>query len=292
MESSLHIGILGIGAIGSVFASLLQEQKSWKLHLFNRSSKKDIHVRFPDQTYHIQQETKKSLQEMKSLDWLFICLKEYHYEQAKSLIQSLIGEKTRVVLIRNGLQLSKSIEGLCPQHRILETIIDCPTEKISDQAYAAFQYPILYLPEQEGSKVFQQLMPPLISVRTIEDFDIQSWKKCIESSCLGLLMIYVDGDCGAIRQGNFIPLYKSLIQEAMLIAAAENIVLEASFVEQLEEKFHAYPDEKQSSMYRDYRSNSEIEWKAKSGLIQSMADQHGIALPTHQMIFNTLNLEV
>ena len=99
------VGILGIGAIGSVIMTGLFRNENLKLHHFNRSKKEMAMVQFFDTVYSIPLNIQQDIFIPIKLDWLIICLKEHQFENAKNIFQKLKFKK---------FYLHRKLQPLCP----------------------------------------------------------------------------------------------------------------------------------------------------------------------------------
>ena len=91
------VGILGIGAIGSVMAKELSLNQNLELFFFNRSEKKEIQVQFKDKIHQLSTINSNEISAENQLDWLVICLKEYHFEGAKNWFKKM---RERLIMSR------------------------------------------------------------------------------------------------------------------------------------------------------------------------------------------------
>ena len=121
------VGIFGIGKIGSVLVKHLHQIKSNQYFYFNRSNKTEIKIKYQDTLSTISICLSES-NDIK-LDWLIVCIKEYHYKEAMPEIIKLINHDTKIAVFRNGLRLSSNLIDIASDENILETIIHCPTQK-------------------------------------------------------------------------------------------------------------------------------------------------------------------
>lgn len=288
MESAQNIGIIGIGAIGSTISCVLNTAKNHNFYYFNRSEKSEIKVSFPDKEILIQAEINPFPKESITLDWLVICLKVNQYKNAEALLQELIGPKTKVVLIRNGINLIDSISHICLSENMLSCIIDCPVQTKNDGSYQALKYPKLILPKNQLATTFRSVFYSSLSIEIVDDYNIRTWEKLIESASLGLIMVHINGTCKDIIHKKLVHLYESLIVESIKVARADGIDIDTQLIDRLIQKLYNYPPEKGSSMLRDFRDNKTIEWMAKSGIIMDLGSKYDIDLPVHKKLSKTI----
>ncbi|MEZ4983638.1 MAG: 2-dehydropantoate 2-reductase N-terminal domain-containing protein [Saprospiraceae bacterium] len=160
MVTRPQAGILGLGAMGTVMAAQLALQDEWDLHFFNRSPRPRIQLKLPngrwfEKAIHCLIEPAPV-----ALDWLIICLKEHHYAQARHWFEALIGPHTRVVIVRNGLELTAPLLPFTTSDHLLPCLVDCPTEQIAYGSYHQLSQPvILTLPDTPLANRFRDVLP-------------------------------------------------------------------------------------------------------------------------------------
>lgn len=277
----MKIGIFGIGAIGHVISHSLWQHEG-DLIFFNRS-KKDV-FRFKIEKVIVEKpiDVFTTPKPINSLDWLVICLKEYHFEKAIPWLQKLVSAKTKMVVIRNGLDLKGPLLPYFNPSQILETIIDAPTQMNSDGFYEVLRSPKLLLPDNLLAAEFQNLInQDFLSVQLVDDFKTKQWQKLIESASLGALLALSGETCWILEDEKVMALYGQLIEEAIQVAQKDGALIYTSFKMQLIEKAKKYPPEKGSSMLTDKLNGRPIEINAKSGVISRLGKAYGIATPLH-----------
>ncbi len=92
-----------MGAIGSVISCLLKKNELLTLSYYSRTPKDNIRVLSERHEYHIKTDEINKINHNEKLDWLIICLKEYHFKNATDWFLKLIKPDVKVVCIRNGL---------------------------------------------------------------------------------------------------------------------------------------------------------------------------------------------
>ncbi|MFK7934059.1 MAG: ketopantoate reductase C-terminal domain-containing protein [Saprospiraceae bacterium] len=282
----MQIGILGVGSIGSVIARYLAERKAVELSGFNRSNRVKTIVYFQNQRFDISIPIHTTPQVAVRLDWIFICLKEHQFVDAKPFLAKLIQANTKVVVIRNGLRLSKPLVPF-QSDNILAAQIDCPVERLADGNFKQLRTPILYVPEVKLANELEQLLPQ-IEIRKEVDFKTASWKKLIESSAIGAITALSGETCHVFGNERLLKLYRRLVEESLIVAQADGAQLPTDFTEVLIEKLKNYPPEKGSSMLTDRLAGKPIELGAKSGVIVQVGEEYGLETPLHRLVVDLL----
>ncbi len=276
------VGVLGVGAIGSVISSQLIENLGLELSHFNRSKKEEIKINTPfgEKAYPIDCQLVAT--KIYDLDWLVICLKEHHFKSAKNWFENLITSKTKVAVIRNGLNLKAPLLPFLDASQILECMIDCPTQLDKKGVYQQFSKAKITTPKSELASEFSILFnKEKIEFHQVADFKTASWKKLIESASLGAITCLNLNTCEIFSQPRFVNEYLALIDEAMKIALADGAKIHKNYTNELLRKLKSYPPEKGSSMLSDRLAGKPIEIGAKSGIIVKIGKRLGIETPLH-----------
>ena len=158
MNTKNRIGILGVGAIGSVVSYELSKVENNKLLYYSRSPKSLIKIKFEKAEWILSIDCQIEIKEPVELDWLVICLKEYQYKNATAAFRNLITEKTKVAIIRNGINLKESILDYCSEENILECMIDCPVQPKEDGFYRQFRLPTITLVDNDLASSFSEIL--------------------------------------------------------------------------------------------------------------------------------------
>lgn len=286
-----QVGVLGLGAIGHLVAAQFLEKSGVQLHFFTRRDLKQF--RFLSDTGQKVEQPIHCITsaEPLSLDWLFICLKAYHYDTATPWFEHLIDSKTKVVVLRNGLDLSTPLLPYTKAEQILPCLVDAPTQyDPSTQAYVQQAQARFGLPQHPLAKTLKDfLATSAIEVDINFDFKTASWEKLIESASLGAILCLTGQPCRILKQPSIRSLYQKALAEAVQVALADGAKIRPGYVEDMLKKGMSYPAEKGSSMLSDRLAGRPIEVMAKSGIISEKARALGIMTPLHDTFTSLLS---
>ncbi|MBL4705565.1 MAG: hypothetical protein JKY54_13660 [Flavobacteriales bacterium] len=290
MESkSKKIGILGVGAIGSVLAFDLQRSEANELFHYSRTKKEEIKIKVESTEFEIPINLETTITASPKLDWLIICLKEHQYAEAKDWFLKLLDPTTKIAIIRNGLRLKAPMLNFASEQNILECIIDCPTQVIERGFYEQLRKPIITVQNNSLAKDFKNLFQKCQSdIRLVEDFKSESWKKIIESSALGAILCLSGETCWIFEDEKLRKLYVSILEEALRVAVADGAEIENNFVENMTMKLISYPETKGSSMLTDRLNGNPIELGAKNGIISELGSHYNVETPINDLIVQLL----
>ena len=284
------VGILGIGAIGSVILTGLFKNEHLESFHFNRSKKEMTMVQFHDTFYSIPLDIKQDIYIPLKLDWLIICLKEHQFEDAKNLFQKLISRKTKIVIIRNGIELKEPLLPFTKEEHILECMINCPTQPDENQVYQQMGNAIITLNQKDLATDFQNLFKNKdFQFRQVEDLKTESWKKILESASSGALTCLTGETCWIFSDDKIKNLYQNLLEEGIQVAKADGAIISSDFANVMLEKLEFYPKEKGSSMLTDRKLGRPIELGAKNGAIVKIGKKYKIETPLNDLIVTILS---
>lgn len=273
-NNPIRIGVFGVGAIGCVLTCSLLEQ--FKVYYFNRSAKTSVSLLYKGVTLNKEIQLTNN-KDFESLDWLIICIKGYHYENAKNIISQIVSSKTKITVIRNGLHLKEGLPSKIPPNQILECIIDCPTETIAPNKYHQLRKGVIITEKNKSSREFISLFKSnRIELLEEEDFHTFKWQKLIESACFGGLLTAFNINCSFFQNPDAVLAYKHLLRESIQVAQADGAEISEDFINELLKKLKTYPISKGSSMLHDRRQNRRLEWKSKNGAIVDAAKRHKV----------------
>jgi 2-dehydropantoate 2-reductase len=286
-----HIGVFGIGAIGSAISFELQKNKSSHiLHYYSRTSKKNIKLIKGSERNEIPICLQTPPFENDILNWLFVCIKEYQYPDAIDMISNLINPQTKIAVIRNGLRLKEPFLKFTDKTSILECTIDCPTQPIEGGYYEIFKYPIVTVQSGELANEFAQLFQNSeTEVKQVTDYKTESWKKVCESSALGSILCLSGETCWVFENEKLRILYSDILKEGIRVAQADGAIIENDFEDNMLTKLHNYPKTKGSSMLTDRLNGNPIELGAKNEIISEIGKLKNVETPLNDLIITLLS---
>lgn len=275
-----QVGILGLGAIGHVIGAQLFQKSGIRLYFFNRSPRKKLQIQLPHGQELDHEISCMYYPQPVQLDWLVICLKAYHYSGASAWFKHLIGPETKVVVIRNGLQLTAPLSAYTSLSKLMPCLIDCPTQLADDGGYQQFQVARLMIPPHALAAEFEALFSPTaMTIEVVSDFKTTSWKKLCASAALGAITCLSGQPCRVFREEDIVELFRALVKEGLAVAKADGAHIPETYLEKEVKKIKHYPPKKGSSMLNDREKGNTIEVTAKNGVISELGKKYGIPTP-------------
>lgn len=282
----MNIGVLGIGAIGTVVSLSLKDNNT--IYYFNRSQKASLKLQFLNE--NIQKPISLSIPDNTIiLDWLIICLKEYHYKDASNVFKKLINKNTKVAVIRNGINLKEYILPFSRLDNIIECIIDCPTQELKKNHFTQLKKGIITLNRNCNLFNFDSLFNTYnLEFNFSNDFKTYSWIKLIESSALGSILCLSGKTSEIFLDKHILNLFEKITHEGIKVANSDGANISSNFPLLLLDKIKNFPTKKGSSMLTDRLKGNPIEINAKNGIISSLGKKYNINTPVNDIITSLL----
>ncbi|MEM2943506.1 MAG: 2-dehydropantoate 2-reductase [Methanomassiliicoccales archaeon] len=292
----MKITVFGAGAIGSFFGGLLSEVHD--VVLIGRTAHVDAILQnglkisglvdkfvYPD-----AQTTVSGLAEQ---DMVIVTVKAYDTEKAANEIESIVGERTNVLSIQNGLEnifilrakygnkvyacvTSIGVTFLEPGHIRFAGAGDAIVGSIDGSIHLA----------REIADIFTRCG---ITSRVTDNILGEIWLKAIVNTTINpITAIMSRSNSCILADQDLTELAKMVCQEALSVAAAENIALPTDdpFAQAL--NVARATGENISSMLQDIRKGKKTEIDEITGKIVSKAREHGFSVPANETLWRLI----
>ncbi len=123
-----RVAIVGVGAIGSVVASLLQAA-GHELTLCARRPLAGLTVSTPDGDVEIRGKVLTDPKEAAPVDWVIVATKAYDVTATALWLERLCAEGAPVAVLQNGVEHRERFAPYLPVESIVPVIVDCPVER-------------------------------------------------------------------------------------------------------------------------------------------------------------------
>src|ERR1700712_537315 len=127
-NSMARVAVVGVGAIGSVIAALLQQAARHEIVLCTRRPLPELLVDTPDGVVQIQALVITDPDAAPVVDWVLVATKAYDVEGAARWLKRLRANDTPVAVLQNGVEHRERFTPYVPCESILPVIVDCPAE--------------------------------------------------------------------------------------------------------------------------------------------------------------------
>ncbi len=289
-DKSDHIGVFGLGAIGSAIGEeLLQSHSMNTIHFYSRTPKNFIKLKKENSTHELPIMLESLPYKKGQVAWLIVCIKEHQISEAIHALSGLIHSKTKVAVIRNGLRLKEPYLDFMDESQVLECSIDCPTQPVENGFYKVYKNPIITVQACTLANEFSLLFKDSqLTVNQVSDYHTENWKKVCESSASGAILCLTGETCWIFENEKLRTLYSDILKEAVTVALADGAKLENDFRDKMLTKLLSYPKSKGSSMLTDRLNGNPIELGAKNKIICQIGKLRNVETPLNDLVVTLL----
>ena len=231
------------------------------------------------------------------VDVVLVGVKAWQVPEAALALRPLLGERTYVVPLQNGIEAPDQLASVLGAKRVLGGLcrilafLDGPghIRHTGVTPYIAFG-------ELDGTKSdrVERLRAALAAARGVTadippDIGIAMWSKFLFITALGGIGAHTRSPIGVLRSE---PKSRELLRQALEEIQAVAVRNQIALPEETAAKTLAYidtlPPEGTASMQRDIMEGRPSELEAQVGAVVRLAQRLGVPVPVHRMIYDTL----
>jgi len=235
--------------------------------------------------------------EVGEVDLVILGVKAWQVPEAAHAMKPLAGSRTTVLPLQNGVDAvsqlvaelgsDRVIGGLC---RIVSFVVGPGHIR-----HAGFT-PSIIIGELDNRRtartdtIEQVFKNAGLEISVAADIQVALWTKFLFIASFSGVGAMANAPAGVVRSD---PKWRSLLLNAMeeiyALAHARGIKLPANSVDTVMASVDGLPEDATSSMQRDVAAGKPSELESQNGAVVRMAREAGIDVPTHTLIYQTLN---
>ena len=298
MKEIKTVGIIGLGALGTLYAHLLTKGfgRERVLVLADASRTKRYRedgIWFNNQLCDFQYVD--AAEAAGPLDLLLFAVKFGGLESAIASCRHLIGPETTLVSVLNGI----SSEQILSDAFSPEQVVWCVAQKMSarKEGNRILVNPLgelaIGIPSEYPSAHFERLTAFFDSIdfpySVPEDIRVHMWSKLLcNTGCNQANMVFECNYGGLQFPGKARDTMIGAMHEVVTVANAEGIPLSNKDVDIWVSLIDGFPPEGETSMRQDGKAHRKSEVELFSGTIRRIAQKHGIAVPVNDWLYETI----
>lgn len=284
-----QIAVVGVGAIGGVAAADLLDLGRADVHLIARNPFSELILERPDGTSRHRVSALCSPAERPGgapMDWVLLATKAHQSPDARPWLDRLVGTRTRVAVLQNGIDQVERISALAPGARaIVPVVVQLPAERRGPGHIWQQRQGILMVPDDEDGRDFASLFADARTrVLPRRDFHTQAWWKLIMNAGSGAVCALVVRDNRAEHDPEIRALVLALMREAASVGRAEGADLPDDAPEKALDLALSGAPGHWTSIAVDRREGRPMEWEARNAVIGRLGRRHGIPTPLSDMM--------
>lgn len=277
-----RIAIIGVGAIGGVIASLLQ-QAGHELVLCVRRPLAELTVETPDGAIVVRSVVLTDPAKASAVDWIIVATKAYDVVGAAKWLERLRADGAPVAVLQNGVEHSERFAPYVPSDSILPVVVDCPAERQSLERVR--QRGVMHLKASEsklGHAFIDLFAGTAADAVTVSDFTTVTWRKLCHNAA-GVLPALLLQPSGVLHDEAIGETALQIVRECIAVGRAEGATLDDDVAEAVLQTYRAAPADGINSLHADRLAGRPMEIDARNGVIVRLGKEHGIPTPCNQM---------
>lgn len=290
MSDNESIAVVGAGAVGGALAAALGDAGR-EVTLCDVVSFDSLTRQLDGQTTQYHHRLVTSPEGLAPVDWVLLCTKEYQICAAGDWLESLIGPKTVVGVMQNGVNHEERVSAYVDSSHVVPAIMLLPVEAISPGTIVQDRAGTIQVPDTPAGQAFAKLFPDdgAIVVDTVSDFVSAAWSKLAFNAVAGGIGALALGPLALLSEAPAARLAGGLLEEVVTVGTAEGAVFPDDFVERTLAMCATVP-EHWESIAVDRRAGRRMEWQARNAVVGKTARLHGIETPLNDAISALLEL--
>ena len=277
------VAIVGVGAIGTVVADALDEKAD--VILCRRSTSAPMTIEVAGHTRRLNADVAATPVGLRPVDYVVVTVKAQDTASVGPWLDALVGPKTTVVVLQNGIGHAERVAEWVPADRVLPGIVYIAAEKVQRDLVICRDPGALALAAGPAAEQFAALFNlHRIAVRRVDDFVTESWTKLVMNSALNSLTALTDRTMEVTTDPSARPLMRALLAEGVLVAEAVGARFAPGAAETFLLRMDALPRNSATSMQLDRRAGRPLEHDYLTGAVLAAAEAHGVEVPTIALV--------
>jgi 2-dehydropantoate 2-reductase len=300
----MKTAVIGAGAIGSLFGSLLKAN-NFDVCLFDRDIKKieyikkngiELVVPVTGEKKRIFPEAFSELQEIKSCDYYLFCVKSYSTEIAASEIASIASENSIAVTFQNGMGNIEKIQKYFPDKSIAagttsEGATFLPPGTVVYGGKGKTSVSMITSDRSRLNPLINALNRSGLNAEISSDFRKDIWRKLIINAAINPVTAVMKLQNKYICESEYLRAVSDLIiEEAVKTAEAEGIYFNPDEIKAEVYSVAQKTGENRSSMLQDIENSRKTEIDFISGAVADKAKNFSLNTPANIFMQNIIKV--
>lgn len=236
-----------------------------------------------------------TISEIGNADLVLLCTKEYDLEETVSSFKNFIGEKTAILPLLNGVDAAERITGILPETEIWQGCIYI-VSRLTAPGVVEKTATVCLINFGSGSVKNEKLerlenifREAGIEANVVGDVTASVWEKFVFLSGIATATSYLDTTLvGLVSDAENKKLLDELVAENKRLAAAKNIEVSETGIQQKLEALKDLPPDATTSMHRDYAQGKKAEIESLVGYVVREARKLNVSVPINERLYAEL----
>jgi 2-dehydropantoate 2-reductase len=284
------IALIGPGAIGGTVAAWLAQDPALEVSVCARTPFADLQVETPQGPITARPEVLTDPATAKVVDWVLVATKTYDAETTKPWLDRLVGERTRVAIIQNGVEHKRLFAHLVPEDRLVPVMINLPAVRSAPGRIAQRGHGIIAVPAGRDGEDFAGLFARTeIEAAADADFVSRLWIKLC-GNCTAIVPALTLRATGPAWNADLEDIVRGLVEECAAVGRAEGATIPQDVIDTtIANARNSAEGSVAGSIHADRLAGHQMEVDARNGVIVRLGRRHGIATPMNRTLVTLLS---
>lgn len=279
------IAVVGVGAIGGAVAAGLGDAGQ-RVSLCVRNPFDKLERTLDETTAAYDHPVITDPDRGSVADWLLVCTKAHQTDGATPWFNRLVGSKTRLAVLQNGVDHVERLRPLVGDIPIVPVIIMLPAVATAPGKILQGRAGTLTVPDDKYGREFSNLFSGSNSVRVelTGDFLSIAWSKLVHNAAGGAVCALALRENGVVAESSMREFVVALMQEVMAVGRAEGARLPDNLPDGIIARHANELRDHWTSIAVDRREGRRMEWKARNAVVGRVGRRHGIQTPLNDAL--------
>jgi len=298
----MRIAIFGTGGVGGYFGGRLAHAGEDVVFIARgdhlRAIKaKGLKVDTPDGDFVIYPAAATdTVGDVGTVDLVIVGVKAWQVPEAARAMKPLVGSNTTVLPLQNGVDAASQLVNTLGSHSVIGGLCRIVSFVVEPGhiRHAGFT-PSIIIGELDNSQTdrvatIEQLFKRAgVEISIATDIQVALWTKFLFIAAFSGVGAVAHAAAGVLRtEPQWRTQMLQAMQEIYALACARGINMPPDSVERVMAAVDGLPEDATSSMQRDIAAGKPSELESQNGAVVRMAEEAGIEVPTHALIYRTL----
>lgn len=295
MKEIKTVGVIGLGALGVLYAHLLTEALGREHVLVLADRDRTLRYRSEGVSFNgnaCDFQFVDAAEQKEPVDLLLFAVKFGGLKAAIESCRHLVGPETTLVSVLNGIASEPMLsEAFSP-----EQVVWCVAQKMAARkaGNAVIADPMgelaIGIPAGQDDRHFLRLRTFFDTIRfphsLPEDIRTHMWSKLLcNTGCNQTSMVFQCGYGGLQAEGEARSIMFDAMREVVTVANAEGVPLRETDVDSWVSIIDTFPADGETSMRQDSKAHRKSEVELFAGTIRKLAKKHGISVPVNDWLY-------
>ncbi len=286
-----RVAVIGAGSLGCTLVAWLVEA-GVDVVLCARSKIPGIAVelRADGRTLTPQVPVAYGPSEVEPVDIVLVTTKAQDTADAAGWLRSLVGPGTVVVLVQNGIDHARRLEGLVSPDQVLPSLAYISSERTGPGRVVHQFGDRLVTPAGElGDRLRDVVGGSALSVETVPDFLTASWQKLLGNLANNPITALTTGRMAVYAAAPDVrDLARAILEEGVTVGRAEGADLGPASVQAVFDMVDRLAPDNGTSMLYDRLAGRPLEHEHLTGAVVAAADRRDIPVPVNRTVLALL----